>query len=155
MTDTVRLSPGDHIRVTMKRVWSRTIKHHGIYVGNGRVIHYCRRRGKKMKVRETSLEQFCDGETPHVVQFFPGECDPPDEVVVRAFVSLREGFATQCNFVPEKARFVPERTQAAPQKLNCVAKPFVRKNTTWFTTTVNTSRGGARPGKREVSKCAV
>ncbi len=64
-----KLTPGDHIRVN--RGW---YCHHGIYVGNDEVIHYCAEDGdgvhtpEEVCVRRTSLGQFCAGEFAEVYE---------------------------------------------------------------------------------------
>jgi hypothetical protein len=63
------LGPGQEPPLASHLVTSRTLyTHHGIYVGNGRVIHYSGlghgvRRGP---VEDTSLEEFAQGHTIHI-----------------------------------------------------------------------------------------
>jgi hypothetical protein len=54
--------PGDHIRVRRKR---RFYTHHGIYVGDGKVIHVTGSIREKVdpQVRETDLSRFLKGGT--------------------------------------------------------------------------------------------
>ena len=58
----VDLLPGDHIYVRRTR---RLYKHHGIYVGNGKVIHVTGSIKEKVdpEVRETDLSRFLKGGT--------------------------------------------------------------------------------------------
>ncbi|WP_434347634.1 lecithin retinol acyltransferase family protein [Myxococcus virescens] len=77
---------GDHLRST-RGVYT----HHGIYVGEGQVVHYAGDRAKdadSARVRLGTLEQFADGQPIEVVPY--GTCLPPIEVVMRAHSLLGE-----------------------------------------------------------------
>lgn len=57
------LQPGDHVYV---RRYSRFYSHHGIYMGNNRVVHYTglgEKEKKNPSVKETGLEEFLKGST--------------------------------------------------------------------------------------------
>ena len=57
------LQPGDHLCVRRHGLF---YSHHGIYMGNGRVVHYTGQEGKEKKnpnVKETGLEEFLRGGT--------------------------------------------------------------------------------------------
>ncbi|CAM4282380.1 lecithin retinol acyltransferase family protein [Corallococcus exiguus] len=77
---------GDHLRST-RGVYT----HHGIYVGEGQVVHYAGDRAKdadSARVRLGTLEEFADGHPIEVVPY--GTCLPPIEVVMRAHNLLGE-----------------------------------------------------------------
>ncbi len=64
-------------------------KHYGIYIGNGRVIHYSAGMGieldaAKAKIIETSLVEFLDGSALYVEESDEPGAFPPDRVVERA-----------------------------------------------------------------------
>lgn len=56
------LNPGDHIRISRGSYY-----HHGIYLGNGEVAHYCGPEGddvfapENVEVRITPMSRFTDG----------------------------------------------------------------------------------------------
>ena len=83
---------GDVIRVSHTFYY-----HYGIYVGNGRVIHYTDANGGDFKgtVQETSLESFLNGEDSYSVCEFDPENYPhinsPEETVERARSQLGKG----------------------------------------------------------------
>jgi hypothetical protein len=87
----VHLGTGDEPPLASHLVTARALyTHHGIYVGNGRVIHYAGfsyglRRGP---VEQVSLERFARGRT---VRIQPGQrCFDSCEVVARALSRLGE-----------------------------------------------------------------
>lgn len=79
---------GDHIKVKrIKYNLERNLyTHHGIYCGDGQVIHYLREG-----VRITSLEEFADGEKVHILSEIqsPRRYDA-DEIISRAKSRLFE-----------------------------------------------------------------
>ncbi|MBQ7215193.1 MAG: lecithin retinol acyltransferase family protein [Synergistaceae bacterium] len=82
---------GDVIRVAHTFYY-----HYGVYVGNGRVIHYTDEGGGDFKgmVQETSLETFLNGEDSYSVREFDPEDYPhinsPEETVRLARSKLGE-----------------------------------------------------------------
>jgi lecithin:retinol acyltransferase len=78
--------PGDHLRS------SRGLyEHHGIYVGDGQVVHYSGDRAKdaaSASVRLGTLAEFSDGHPIEVVPY--GQSLPPMEVVLNAHSLLGE-----------------------------------------------------------------
>ncbi|MDR0550006.1 MAG: lecithin retinol acyltransferase family protein [Deltaproteobacteria bacterium] len=71
---------GSHIKVAR-----RFYAHHGIYVGQGQVIHYTDLEPTKVKgqVTKTTLEEFASGETPTLVKHSNPRYSPL-EVIKRA-----------------------------------------------------------------------
>jgi hypothetical protein len=71
------MSLGDHIRVKRRIVYY----HHGIDIGNDRVIHFTGEPGKKKdaSIQETSIEEFLSGRKNEIVQY--SECFSPQETV--------------------------------------------------------------------------
>jgi len=69
----------------------RGYTHHGIYVGNGRVVHYAGlyRSLTRGPVEEVSLEEFADGQTVHV-KVGAGAAYPAATIVERARSRLGE-----------------------------------------------------------------
>ncbi len=61
---------GDHVFVNRSAKYS----HHGIYLGKKRVIHFTGEPGSKSNasIRETTFEEFCDGDTPFILEY--SEC---------------------------------------------------------------------------------
>ncbi|MBM7116217.1 lecithin retinol acyltransferase family protein [Archangium primigenium] len=77
---------GDHLRSTRGMYY-----HHGIYVGEGQVVHYAGDRTKdttSASVRLGTLAEFADGRPVEVVPY--GQSLPPMEVVLRARALLGE-----------------------------------------------------------------
>jgi hypothetical protein len=77
---------GDHLRSTRGLYY-----HHGIYVGEGQVVHYAGDRAKDASsatVRLGTLAEFADGQLIEVVPY--GQSLPPIEVVLRAHSLLGE-----------------------------------------------------------------
>jgi hypothetical protein len=81
------LEPGDHLKVD--RGW---YEHHGIYVGEGSVVHFTGepKQPATGEVCETPLGLFSAGDTVEVVQYGLDECLPAGEVVARARSQLGE-----------------------------------------------------------------
>lgn len=77
--------PGDHIRVRRG-----LYEHHGIYVGDGRVVHFSGvNRGKQSaSIRLTTLERFAAGDPVEVVAY--ATPTPVHEVLARAVSRLNE-----------------------------------------------------------------
>jgi len=75
------IKKGDHIYYKTKRLARFT--HHGIYCGNGRVIHL---NGWGGKVSEVSLQDFLGDEvsSDEILIFTLFKSDPPDKVIERA-----------------------------------------------------------------------
>jgi hypothetical protein len=70
------ISPGAHLVVRYA-----VYRHHGIYAGHGRVIHYAGWiRGRRGLVEETSLDDFAEGRSLYVRKL------PPDRASGRAIV---------------------------------------------------------------------
>ncbi|MBE9516804.1 MAG: lecithin retinol acyltransferase family protein [Proteobacteria bacterium] len=103
-TELYSCRPGDHIRV--KRM---LYSHHGICIGNNRVIHYAPPPGKDVgdgigwqqifgadsqvnTIHETSLQQFIgdDIDTMRVINYKPADSYPPLKTVARALSRLGE-----------------------------------------------------------------
>ncbi|MDY6853783.1 MAG: lecithin retinol acyltransferase family protein [Thermodesulfobacteriota bacterium] len=109
------LQPGDHIYV---RRYSRFYSHHGIYMGNNRVVHYTGNGGKEKKsprVKETVLEEFLKGGT--LRRYKHKKRLPQDETLKLAREYLTDGdyslifnncehFATYCATGKKKSRQV-------------------------------------------------
>ena len=69
------LKPGDVIGVSR-----RLYDHYGIYIGEGKVIHYADKTkdfGKDISIYETDLKGFIDGAKDYFVLHFPKEGGPP------------------------------------------------------------------------------
>jgi hypothetical protein len=71
------MSLGDHIKVKRRLRYH----HHGIDVGQNKVIHFTGEPGKKKdaSIQETSLEEFLNGRKIEIVQY--SECFSPEETV--------------------------------------------------------------------------
>lgn len=91
------MARGDHIYVQLGPLTT----HHGIDLGDGTVVHWCSgesgkkqhlgdmlRRKVRAQIRQTSLEDFCDGQPFRVREY--ESCFEPDEVVQRALQRLHE-----------------------------------------------------------------
>ena len=80
---------GEHIKV---RRFLMAYTHHGIYVGEGRVIHFDGEPflGRPARIRETGLDAFLNGGRPISVR--RRDPLPPSEVVLRAERALQSGF---------------------------------------------------------------
>jgi lecithin:retinol acyltransferase len=59
---------GDHLFVKRKR-WFLIYYHHGIFAGDGKVIHLTGPRKKDAKVIETSLEEFLNDGVKEVWEY--------------------------------------------------------------------------------------
>lgn len=72
------LKPGDVVGV------SRTLyDHYGIYIGEGRIIHYADKTGdfgKNVSICETGLNEFKKGSEDYFVLHFPKEGGPPRKI---------------------------------------------------------------------------
>jgi hypothetical protein len=110
------MKQGDHVKV--KRFG---YQHHGIYIGNGHVIHYTGDVWKhitgqeKACIRRDTLEDFADNRKIEVVHYT--SCDPTEKVLERARERLREQdyalfsnncehFATWCKTGKKKSQQV-------------------------------------------------
>ncbi len=81
-----QLTPGSHL-VTHRRGYD----HHGIYLGNGRVIHYAGRlRYPEGLVEEVTVAEFCRGRALAVERSTAGMSFDPEEIVRRARSRLGE-----------------------------------------------------------------
>jgi hypothetical protein len=76
-----KYSPGDHIKA-----WRPIHRHHGIYVGSGRVIHYLE---KGVGVKETDFYTFSDNQLTELVHHDNPRYSP-SEVIERAYSRLKE-----------------------------------------------------------------
>lgn len=83
------LQAGDHIKV---RRWVSAYTHHGIYVGQGRIIHFDGEplRGRSAIICECTVTEFSRGGKISRVTARRGL--PPSEVLARAERALRDGF---------------------------------------------------------------
>ncbi|WP_010168116.1 lecithin retinol acyltransferase family protein [Candidatus Epulonipiscium viviparus] len=99
---------GDHLWV-----WRLGYTHHGLYIGNGRVIHYL-----KEQVKEDSIETFADGSK---IRIRPAEDSPAhyvaEEIVSRARSRMGENnydlFSNNCEQFVRWCRcgaFAPENS---------------------------------------------
>lgn len=77
----MRFTKGDHIKAL--RIG---YAHHGIYAGDGRVLHYLDNRG----VCECSQEEFADGMPVFTVPYLVLDTFSPDEIVRRAYSRVGE-----------------------------------------------------------------
>jgi len=80
------MQPGDHL-VTPRLGYS----HHGIYIGNGEVIHYSGFSNgmSKGEISITSIDEFGNGNNIHIKEYLVRTYNP-DESVERAFSRLGE-----------------------------------------------------------------
>ncbi len=94
------MKPGDHIFANCG-----LYAHHGIYIGDGKVVHYAKTNAGQTKIALTSLEEFAKGRAIKIVRY--EFCDRPEVVVQRALSRLGvdnydlifnncEHFATWC-----------------------------------------------------------
>lgn len=72
---------GDHLKASRMGY-----AHHGIYVGEGRVLHYLDNRG----ICECSLEEFADGMPTDTVPYLVFDTFDPEEIVRRAYSRMGE-----------------------------------------------------------------
>ena len=96
----VELRTGDQIAIE-RSLMGVPYMHHGIYVGDGQVIHYrwttvtqaANHPLRRTQVRRTSLEEFLGAQRREalVVIEYPPDADPPEQVVARAHALLGEG----------------------------------------------------------------
>lgn len=111
----IDLQPGDHVYV---RRYSRFYSHHGIYMGNNRVVHHTglgEKEKKNPSVKVTGLEEFLKGSTLRRCNY--KERLPNDETLKLVREYLTDGdyslifnncehFATYCATGKKKSRQV-------------------------------------------------
>ena len=98
--------------------------HHGIDLGDGRVIHYTGEVAQKSeaRIRASSIDEFAAGGQVRVREY--GECDPPEVVAERARQRLHEDdyslifnncehFATWCKTGRHESEQVEDLTSVA------------------------------------------
>lgn len=88
------LSPGDHIFTwgdTREGHYSPVV-HHGVYVKEGKVIHYVggKKNEEKLPIKKTSLSEFMGSKDAGLGIVEYSECSPSDVVVSRALERLNE-----------------------------------------------------------------
>lgn len=98
------MARGDHIYVSR---WKGCYTHHGIDLGDGTVVHFS---GEPLRVRHAcvvreSMEVFCGGDTPKVVQH-KRPLNDPDEVAETALKHLgKKGYQLWTNNCEHFASF--------------------------------------------------
>lgn len=120
----VILEPGDHVKVHRKNRFP-PIWHHGIYVGHRTMVHFTDLRGGKnnARIRDTSFEEFCQGDQPVLVEYRNGECFASEKVVQLAWAALDTGgynvafencehFATWCKTGKRESKQVQTAVKA-------------------------------------------
>lgn len=125
--------PGDQVRVKREYYY-----HHGVYIGNGEVVHFCAENGDGMadpaavKVRKTSLAQFLLGGFSEVRECSLAEKmqrRKPDEIVQAALLRLGEGgydalknncedFSNECAF----GKRMPSQVDGFKKKISDMLK---------------------------------
>ncbi|WCM23786.1 lecithin retinol acyltransferase family protein [Paraburkholderia bryophila] len=134
---TIELPIGAHL-VTQRRGY----EHHGIYVGNGRVVHYAGFASSTQRgpVEEVELERFAAGQ-PLTVRATPSARYVGDEAVSRARSRLGENryrlltnncehFCAWCLLGESRSEQVHcclRHPRAGMQTLVCLVKAFVEK----------------------------
>ena len=94
--------PGDHLAVN--RV---LYEHHGIYLGDGSVIHFTAtsKRKEEAEIRIDSIDDFTNKDRVRRVEY--AECSPPEVVIDRARKCLgRDGYSLFSNNCEHFARYV-------------------------------------------------
>lgn len=111
------LRPGDHVSVSRG-----AYSHHGIFIGEGTIIHYSGEVLNKTgaSVRSSALDTFASGRTVTVVQY--GACDAAPVVVRRARSRLGEcDYELIGNNCEHFARWCKTGTSQSEQVRNSVA----------------------------------
>lgn len=109
--------PGDHLKV-----WVSGYYHHGIYIGNGWVIHFTGlTRGKRnATIRLGALERFGSGAVIEVVEY--AHALPPAEVVARAWSRVdQDGYNVFMNNCEHFARWCKTGEHVSDQSRSAVA----------------------------------
>lgn len=75
---------GDHFIVFRPLVRPIGYYHHGVYVGNGEVIHYAGETAESAVIRRDSVAAFADGGEVRIICHEDGKCYPPEKVVENA-----------------------------------------------------------------------
>lgn len=102
----------DHL--LCRRGWGVEIyTHHGIDLGDGRVIHYTGETGRKESARIafTSFQEFSSGDPVEPVAY--GICDEPDVVIARAMSRLGAAPAIASTVILNRTVFRYERAHGA------------------------------------------
>jgi len=114
---------GDHIYV-MRGAYA----HHGIYVGDGTVVHWDK-KSKVPRIARVPLEEFSRGEPVHVREY--DACFDPDTVVARALSRLGEtGYdyvANNCEHFATWCKTGQEHSQQVGRCVGQVASVAAKK----------------------------
>ncbi len=111
--------PGDHLVVSRG-----SYTHHGIYEGDGTVIHFVGLRASKdlAIVRRDTLEAFADGAAIEVHPYNGARCFPPDEIVRRARSQLgKRGYHVLNNNCEVLARWAVTNDAHSEQALRAMS----------------------------------
>ncbi|MDJ0733128.1 MAG: lecithin retinol acyltransferase family protein [Nostocaceae cyanobacterium] len=101
------MKAGDHIYIYLKHKSGFKFTHHGIYIGNSKVIHYW-----KNKVRKTKINRFSCGKNIHVKHYKKSYSSSRvvkrakkklDERKYNLFLNNCEHFATWCKIGKHKS----------------------------------------------------
>lgn len=105
------LEPGDVIGVT-RTVYLGLIDHYAVYIGNGRVIHFSKTRGK-IRINEAPMSEFLGIEKEYFVLLFGEKEVPPVKIYCSTNKIFSEGLVintlTLSNFNNYKL-YTPEET---------------------------------------------
>ena len=140
------LKPGDVVGV------SRTLyDHYGIYIGNGRVIHYADKSGdfgKNASIYEIEFEEFTKGCADYFVLHFPKDGGPPRKIRSSTNFTTNPRERTGiCDFIfKEKYRVLsPEETvKRAKSRLGEKAYNLTKNNCEHFALWCKTGRSFSR-----------
>lgn len=113
------LTPGDHIRVSRAAYF-----HHGIYIGQGLVVHFTARHGEPVKrdaiIRCDPVERFAHGDAIEIVAY--GQASPVEEVFQRAQSRIgQDGYRLFSNNCEHFARWCKTGQHESPQVANAMA----------------------------------
>lgn len=125
----VELYAGDMLRVPRYLGGEHVYDHYGIYVGDGKVIHFARKSGLLFGqdpaiVHETTLERFLDGSREvYVVETSGNHTKTPEEVVNTAYESIGEsGYHVVFNNCEHFARYCKTGHRISGQVVQIGAK---------------------------------
>lgn len=110
--------PGDHLAAN--RV---LYEHHGIYLGDGSVIHFTAtsKRKEEAEIRIDSIDDFANKDRVRRVEY--AECSPPEVVIDRARKCLgRDGYSLFSNNCEHFARWCKTGAQESQQIRELVGK---------------------------------